>query len=123
MFQRVIRMGAWESDRIQTGSNHLASSHIPPPLLPRSHNPLVDCVRSQEGNQSVSQMSSEDRAQLLYHLKQKWGRVNHAYQGFSLAVDTEMKKHRKEGLEAQLAEIERDIKTLERGDVVFVMEE
>jgi hypothetical protein len=49
--------------------------------------------------------------------------VNHHYQGFSLAVDNEMKKRRKEELERQLAEIERDIKSLERGDVILVMDE
>jgi hypothetical protein len=68
-------------------------------------------------------MSSEDRAQLILHLKRKWGKVNHHYQGFSLAVDNEMKKRRKEELERQLAEIERDIKSLERGDVILVMDE
>ncbi|GAX83724.1 hypothetical protein CEUSTIGMA_g11149.t1 [Chlamydomonas eustigma] len=81
-------------------------------------------MRSQpESGQMVSQMSSEDRAQLILHLKRKWGKVNHHYQGFSLAVDNEMKKRRKEDLERQLAEIERDIKSLERGDVILVMDE
>ena len=71
----------------------------------------------------MSQLSHEDRAQLLIHLKKKWGRVNHAFQGFSLAVDSEMKKRRREELERQLAEIERDIKSLERGENVLVVEE
>jgi hypothetical protein len=71
----------------------------------------------------VSQLSVDDRAQLLLHLKRKWGSINHAFQGFSLAVDSEMKKHRKEELERQLAEVERDIKMLERGQTVLVVEE
>ncbi len=57
------------------------------------------------------------------HLKRKWGRVNEAYQKFSLSVDNEQKKLRREELERQLAEIERDIKTLERGEVVLVVDE
>jgi len=77
----------------------------------------------QEAGQSVSQLSVDDRAQLLLHLKRKWGSINHAFQGFSLAVDSEMKKHRKEELERQLAEVERDIKMLERGQTVLVVEE
>ena len=77
----------------------------------------------QDAGQSVSQLSTNDRHQLLLHLKRKWGSVNHAYQGFSLAVDNEMKKRRREELERQLAEIERDIKTLERGETVLVVEE
>jgi hypothetical protein len=68
-------------------------------------------------------MSAEDRAQLILHLKRKWGTVNHHFQGFSLSVDNEMKKRRKEELERQLAEIERDIKTLERGDMILVLNE
>ncbi|GAX72902.1 hypothetical protein CEUSTIGMA_g357.t1 [Chlamydomonas eustigma] len=76
-----------------------------------------------ESGQMVSQMSAEDRAQLILHLKRKWGKVNHHFQGFSLSVDNEMKKRRKEELERQLAEIERDIKTLERGDTILVMDE
>ncbi len=80
-------------------------------------------VAVQDAGQSMSQLSPDDRAQLLYHLKKKWGRVNNAYQGFSLAVDNEMKKRRKEELERQLAEIERDIKSLEKGETVLIMDE
>ena len=75
-----------------------------------------------ESHTHVSQLSAEDRAGLILHLKRKWGKVNSAYQGFSLAVDNEQKKLRKEDLERQLSEIERDIKTLERGETVLVVD-
>lgn len=71
----------------------------------------------------VSQLSAEDRAGLILHLKRKWGKVNEVYQRFSLAVDNEQKKFRKEDLERQLSEIERDIKTLERGETILVVDE
>ena len=76
-----------------------------------------------DSRDQVSQLSSEDRAGLILHLKRKWGKVNEAYQRFSLAVDNEQKKLRKEDLERQLSEIERDIKTLEKGEVVLVVDE
>ncbi|PNH00446.1 Enkurin [Tetrabaena socialis] len=75
-----------------------------------------------EPNASVSQLSPEDRQQLVKHLKAKWGSINTAYQGLSLSVDSAVKKGRKEGLERDLAEIERDIRTLERGEVVLVVD-
>ncbi len=71
----------------------------------------------------MSQLSPDDREQLLRHLKAKWGSVNKAYQGISVSVDSANKKARKEGMERELAEIERDIKTLERGEVVLVVED
>ncbi len=46
-----------------------------------------------------------------------------AYQKFSLSVDTEQKKRRKEEIERTLAETERDIKALERGDIILVVDE
>ncbi|KAG2454031.1 hypothetical protein HYH02_001072 [Chlamydomonas schloesseri] len=76
-----------------------------------------------EANAHVSQLSPEDRAQLIRHLKAKWGSVNTAYQGVSLSVDSAVKKARKEAMERELAEIERDIRTLERGEVVLVVDD
>ncbi|GFR45209.1 hypothetical protein Agub_g6604 [Astrephomene gubernaculifera] len=76
-----------------------------------------------ESNANVSQLSPDDRSQLIRHLKIKWDSINTAYQGLSLTVDTAMKKIRKEAMERELAEIERDIRTLERGEVVLVVED
>ncbi len=44
-------------------------------------------------------------------------------QGLSLSTDSAPKKLRKEAMERELAEIERDIRTLERGEVVLVVED
>ncbi|GLC52010.1 hypothetical protein PLESTB_000572600 [Pleodorina starrii] len=76
-----------------------------------------------DANAHVSQLSPDDRQQLIRHLKAKWGSVNTAYQGLSLTTDTAMKKIRKEAMERDLAEIERDIRTLERGEVVLVVDD
>lgn len=77
----------------------------------------------QSASAHVSQLAADDRAQLLRHLKLKWQSLNTAYQALSLCVDTAIKKGKKEAMERQLAEVEKDIKTLERGEVVLVVED
>ena len=68
-------------------------------------------------------MSQDERGQLLRHLKEKWAVMNAAYQRLGFVLDIESKVKRREAMEAQLAEIERDIKTLEKGDLVMVVHE
>ena len=58
---------------------------------------------------------------LIGHLKIKWSSVNTAYQKLSFTLDTPTKKHRKEMFEQQLADIEKDIQLLERGQHVLVV--
>mmetsp|Transcript_10509 Transcript_10509/g.28765 ORF Transcript_10509/g.28765 Transcript_10509/m.28765 type:complete len:246 (-) Transcript_10509:679-1416(-) len=71
----------------------------------------------------VTQLSEDERQELLRHLKRKWASVNTAYQKQPLSMDSDQKKHRKEEIERLLAEIEKDIKTLERGDMILIMDE
>lgn len=72
--------------------------------------------------QHMTQLDPTERAQLLRHLKNKWASINTAYQKIPFVTDSDMKIHRKEELERMLAEIERDIKTLERGETVLVVD-
>eukprot|EP00798_Chlamydomonas_sp_ICE-L_P030018 gene30018-18095_t len=67
-------------------------------------------------------LDASERAQLLRHLKTKWGSINTAYQKQPFVTDSDMKKSRKEELERSLAEIERDIKSLERGETVLIVD-
>ena len=78
---------------------------------------------AQSASARVSQLGADDRAQLLRHLKLKWQSLNTVYQSLSLSMDSAMKKAKKEELERQLAEMEKDIKTLERGEVVLVVDD
>jgi hypothetical protein len=77
----------------------------------------------QTDQQQASVMSEEERGQLLRHLKEKWAVVNAAYQKLGFVLDVESKVKRREAMEAQLAEIEKDIKILEKGDMVMVVHE
>lgn len=68
-------------------------------------------------------MSEAERADLLRHLKLKWAAVNAQYQQLGFVMDIESKIKRHEAYEAQLAEIESDIRLLERGDVLLVVQD
>jgi hypothetical protein len=70
----------------------------------------------------VAKLDPEERAQLIHHLKVKWSSVNTAYQKIPLTLDSLLKKKRKEVYEQQLSEIEKDIRLLEQGEVILVME-
>ncbi|WIA21702.1 hypothetical protein OEZ85_000868 [Tetradesmus obliquus] len=79
-------------------------------------------LREQPSNQPTAvPMSEEERGELLRHLKIKWATLNAEYQKLGFVMDIGSKVKRHEAMEAQLAEIERDIRTLEAGDVVLVV--
>jgi len=80
-------------------------------------------MRDAAAHAGVQPMNESERAQLLRHLKRKWATVNEIYQKLPLSVDSEVKRRTKEGMEKELAGIEKDIKTLERGETVMIMTE
>ena len=69
---------------------------------------------------SMRQMSQEERDGLVVELKMKWQKVNEAYQKLPFTLDTPTQVARKEALEAELAQLEKDIKTLQGRQVVVV---
>jgi hypothetical protein len=77
----------------------------------------------QELGPQVAEMQHDERVDLLRHLKLKWASLNDAFQKQPLSTDTEQKKLRKEELARALAEVEKDIKLLERGDRILVVDE
>jgi hypothetical protein len=76
-----------------------------------------------EQDAHVTQMSSSERQELLRHLKVKWATVNTAYQKLPFSLDTPAKQKRKEKFEQQLTEIEKDIRLLEHGDSILVLDD
>ncbi|GAB4821305.1 hypothetical protein N2152v2_008351 [Parachlorella kessleri] len=80
--------------------------------------------RLQQANEAdsnvVQTLQGEELAALVTSLKLKWQSVNEAYQRLPCVLDTPSKKRRKEDMEALLNEIERDIKTLQRTQVLHV---
>lgn len=77
-------------------------------------------MQDTQGN--AQQMSEDERQDLLHHLKTKWAEINQAYQTkLSFVLDTPAKRNRKESYERQLAEIEKDIELLSRGNTIIVV--
>ena len=63
---------------------------------------------------TVEVLSESERDRLLAGLKANWEAVNKEYQTLSFTLDTPAKKKRKEDYEAQLEQIENDIKKLSK---------
>ena len=60
---------------------------------------------------------------LVCVFQDKWAIINEAYQKLPFSLDTPTKKRRKEELEKQLGQIEKDIKLLLKGDRLLVVED
>lgn len=71
----------------------------------------------------MSQIPEDEHRELLRHLKIKWAAVNQAYQKLPFSLDTPAKQKRKENYERQLSEIEKDIRLLERGETILVLQD
>jgi len=69
----------------------------------------------------IREISHDERAQMLKHLKLKWASVNAAYQKLTFTLDTPAKTKRKEEYERQLTEIEKDIRMMEKGEHLLVV--
>ena len=53
-------------------------------------------------------------------LKKNWEELHHQYQGLSVVTDTAPKKNRKERMEAEMKQLERDIEMIEKHDAIFI---
>jgi len=69
---------------------------------------------------ALEQIDVDSRAELLRGLKAKWEDLHQKFQGLSVVTDTAPKKNRKERMEAQMSQLERDIDLLERHTTIYV---
>ena len=58
---------------------------------------------------AMKQLPEEHRQAILDGLKKNWEQLHHEYQGLSVVTDTAPKKNRKERMEAEMKQLERDI--------------
>lgn len=72
---------------------------------------------------SARQMTEDERDELLYELKMKWAKLNKAYGGLSFSLDVPSHQRRKESLEKEMTQLEKDIKSLQGKQVVVVEEQ
>lgn len=71
----------------------------------------------------MEQVEEEQRAELLKGLKKNWEELHHQYQGLSVVTDTVSKKARKERMEAEMKQLERDIDVIEHHKVIYIAQE
>ena len=60
------------------------------------------------------------RSGILAGLKEKWQDLYQQYQGLSVVTDTISKRMRKEWMEEQMRQIEKDIETIEKHTSIYV---
>lgn len=65
-------------------------------------------------------LTADERDQILDGLKSNWEQLHHEYQGLSVVTDTAPKKNRKERMEAEMKQLERDIDAIERHPIIYL---
>ncbi|KAI5630553.1 enkurin [Silurus asotus] len=53
-------------------------------------------------------------------LKKNWDELNHQYQGLSLFTDIISKKQKKERLESEMKQLEKDIELIKRHKIIYI---
>ncbi len=71
----------------------------------------------------MGQVQEAQRKDLLERLKMNWQEIHHHYQGLSVVTDTISKKARKEQMETEMKQLERDIELIERHKVIYIAQD
>ena len=72
----------------------------------------------------VKILPEEERLKILAGLKQRWTELNKQYvQNTSFVISTERARLRKENLEAQLTQVEKDIEQMSKKNIVIQEEQ
>ncbi|KAJ8396790.1 hypothetical protein AAFF_G00013890 [Aldrovandia affinis] len=77
-------------------------------------------VRECLSQEATKQLSEEERLSTLQGLKKNWEEMNHRYQCLSIIMDTIPKRTRKEKLEVQMKQLERDIDLMETHQTIYI---
>jgi len=65
-------------------------------------------------------LSDNERQNIIAGLKSNWEEIHHQYQGLSVVTDTAPKKNRKERMEAEMNQLEKDIELLEKHPKIYI---
>ena len=69
---------------------------------------------------AMQQLTEGERQDILNGLKSNWEYLHHEYQGLSVVTDTAPKKNRKERMEAEMKQLERDIEQVEKHQTIYI---
>ncbi|CAI9727695.1 Hypothetical predicted protein [Octopus vulgaris] len=84
------------------------------------HGRYEAAVKKQIEDNTMKQLSEEEREELLSGLKKNWEAVHHDFQGLSVVIDTIRKKHLKEKLEMLMKQLEQDIALIEKHKRIYL---
>lgn len=65
-------------------------------------------------------LNNSERQNIISGLKANWEEIHHQYQGLSVVTDTAPKKNRKERMEAEMDQLEKDIDLLEKHTKIYI---
>ena len=77
-------------------------------------------MREREAANEIRTLSDSERVKIISGLKKNWEELHHRYQGLSVVTDTAPKKNRKERMEAEMKQLERDIEMIEKHRHIFI---
>lgn len=86
----------------------------------RAQEEYDEYVREHYRRGAMKQLTEAERQTILDGLKKNWEEIHHQYQGLSVVTDTAPKKMRKERMEAEMKQLERDIELLEKHKVIYI---
>lgn len=69
---------------------------------------------------ALRQLTEDERKAILDGLKANWEDIQDQYQSLSVVTDTYPKKQRKERMEAQMKQLERDIELIESHKIIYI---
>ena len=65
-------------------------------------------------------LTTDERRSTIDGLKSNWEDIHEQYQGLSVVTDTTPKKNRKERMEAQMKQLEKDIEMFEKFSTMYI---
>lgn len=85
---------------------------------------IRELKEAQQRDTNMQVLPEDDRLEILAGLKKRWEELNKQYiKHTSCVIDTIKKRLRKENLEAQLAQVEKDIEKMSKPHVVIMKED
>lgn len=77
-------------------------------------------VRERMRQGAMKQLTDVERDNIISGLKKNWEQLQHQYLNLSCVIDTIKKAYKKQRLEAELKQLERDIDLVERHKVIYI---
>lgn len=79
-----------------------------------------DYVKGSLQRGAMKCLSELEMQNIICGLKTNWEEIHHQYQGLSVVTDTAPKKNRKERMEAEMDQLEKDIELLEKHAKIYI---